>query len=235
MDAKVDDWVVTPRRGKAVEINALWYNALCLLDGWDAEVRRRPDGLDLERHADAAPASRSTGGSGTTTAAISTTSSTASRRRCGLPAEPGVRDLADHPVLDRERWEPVMKVVRERLLTPVGLRSLAPGHPGLQAAVLRRSALARRRLSPGHRLGLADRPVRRRLAEATRRTALAPALLDGFAQPSRGGVRRLDQRGLRRRSAVYSPRLRRAGLERRRSAALSGKDGRAAAERGLSG
>ena len=30
MDAKVGDWVVTPRRGKAVEINALWYNALCL-------------------------------------------------------------------------------------------------------------------------------------------------------------------------------------------------------------
>ena len=28
MDAKVDDWVVTPRRGKAVEINALWFNAL---------------------------------------------------------------------------------------------------------------------------------------------------------------------------------------------------------------
>src|ERR687898_3014876 len=35
----------------------------------------------------------------------------------------------DHPVLARERWEPVMEVVRERLLTPVGLRSLAPGHP----------------------------------------------------------------------------------------------------------
>ena len=34
MDAKVDDWVVTPRRGKAVEINALWYNALRLLAGW---------------------------------------------------------------------------------------------------------------------------------------------------------------------------------------------------------
>jgi len=34
MDAKVGDWVVTPRRGKAVEINALWYNALCLLEGW---------------------------------------------------------------------------------------------------------------------------------------------------------------------------------------------------------
>src|SRR5256885_1269074 len=34
MDAKIDDWVVTPRRGKAVEINALWYNALCLLANW---------------------------------------------------------------------------------------------------------------------------------------------------------------------------------------------------------
>src|SRR5262249_14880699 len=34
MDAKVGDWVVTPRRGKAVEINALWYNALRTLEGW---------------------------------------------------------------------------------------------------------------------------------------------------------------------------------------------------------
>jgi predicted glycogen debranching enzyme len=37
MDAKVDDWVVTPRRGKPVEINALWYNALRLLEGWAHE------------------------------------------------------------------------------------------------------------------------------------------------------------------------------------------------------
>jgi len=34
-----------------------------------------------------------------------------------------------HPVLDEGRWEPVLNVVREQLLTPVGLRSLAPGHP----------------------------------------------------------------------------------------------------------
>src|SRR5205085_11416333 len=34
MDAKMGDWVVTPRRGKAVEINALWYNTLCLLARW---------------------------------------------------------------------------------------------------------------------------------------------------------------------------------------------------------
>src|SRR5262249_11709203 len=37
MDAKVDDWVVTPRRGKAVEINALWFNALRLMEKWALE------------------------------------------------------------------------------------------------------------------------------------------------------------------------------------------------------
>lgn len=34
MDAKVDDWVVTPRRGKPVEINALWYAALTKMEAW---------------------------------------------------------------------------------------------------------------------------------------------------------------------------------------------------------
>src|SRR5438477_6981542 len=38
MDAKVGDWVVTPRRGKPVEINALYYNALRLLEGWLREA-----------------------------------------------------------------------------------------------------------------------------------------------------------------------------------------------------
>src|SRR5258706_366146 len=38
MDAKVDGWVVTPRRGKAVEINALWYNALRILEQLLKEV-----------------------------------------------------------------------------------------------------------------------------------------------------------------------------------------------------
>ena len=41
MDAKVDGWVVTPRRGKAVEINALFYNALRLLERWLTEENDR--------------------------------------------------------------------------------------------------------------------------------------------------------------------------------------------------
>ena len=102
MDAKVDDWVVTPRRGKAVEINALWYNALRLLDGWLRETTRgRPPPIDLAG-TPRARASRSTGGSGTPRAATSTTSSTASAGddpAC-RPNQVFAISLA-HPVLDR--------------------------------------------------------------------------------------------------------------------------------------
>ncbi|MDE3090411.1 MAG: glycogen debranching enzyme N-terminal domain-containing protein, partial [Chloroflexota bacterium] len=38
MDAKVDDWVVTPRIGKPVEINALWYRALRLMEQWSTRL-----------------------------------------------------------------------------------------------------------------------------------------------------------------------------------------------------
>jgi predicted glycogen debranching enzyme len=127
MDAKVDDWVVTPRRGKAVEINALWYNALRLLHGW----RREVDGADDRELAEhAARAHRSfnerfwyaDGG-----------------YLFDVIDGPGGNDPAlrpnqilafslEHPALDELRWARVLDVVRERLVTPVGLRSLAPGH-----------------------------------------------------------------------------------------------------------
>ena len=54
MDAKVGDWVVTPRRGKAVEINALWYNALRLLEGWTREVGDAAAAARLAEHAERA-------------------------------------------------------------------------------------------------------------------------------------------------------------------------------------
>jgi glycogen debranching enzyme len=38
-----------------------------------------------------------------------------------------------NPVLDESRWKRVLQVVREQLYTPVGLRSLAPGHPDYKA------------------------------------------------------------------------------------------------------
>ena len=51
MDAKVDDWVVTPRRGKAVEINALWYNALCYMKQWLEEEGRPRKPAKWRQHA----------------------------------------------------------------------------------------------------------------------------------------------------------------------------------------
>src|SRR5260370_19592506 len=54
MDAKMGDWVVTPRRGKAVEINALWYNALCLLANWLRENGDEDSAKRYDEHAERA-------------------------------------------------------------------------------------------------------------------------------------------------------------------------------------
>ena len=129
MDAKVDDWVVTPRRGKPVEINALWYNALRLLDGWMKRCGIGPAEFDPASAADRVRSSfneRFWYASGQHLYDV-------------IDGEQGDDSACrpnqvlaislDHPVLDEARWEPVVKVVTERLLTPVGLRSLAPGHP----------------------------------------------------------------------------------------------------------
>src|SRR5262245_6982150 len=43
MDAKVGDWVVTPRRGKPVEIQALWYNTLCVMQAFSEQFGGRSD------------------------------------------------------------------------------------------------------------------------------------------------------------------------------------------------
>ena len=127
MDAKVDDWVVTPRRGKAVEINALWYNALRLLEGWGQTLGGVPAALDPGGHAQRARESFNRrfwfdGGY-----LYDVVDGEAGDDPSCRPNQVLAISL-DHPILDRERWEPVLEVVRDRLVTPVGLRSLAPGH-----------------------------------------------------------------------------------------------------------
>jgi predicted glycogen debranching enzyme len=128
MDAKVDDWVVTPRRGKPVEINALWYNALRLLEGWlrgeDQNSAARPI-AELAERARAAFNARfwyEPGGYLYDVVDGEAGDDAACRPNQLLAI------ALDHPVLDEERWAPVVETVRRALLTPVGLRSLAPGH-----------------------------------------------------------------------------------------------------------
>jgi len=131
MDAKVDDWVVTPRRGKAVEINALWHNALSLMAGWAAE-RGDADAVALREKAHRARVSFNDrfwfNRGGYLFDVVDAEAGPGSVDEKCRPNQ--VLAIAlDHPVLARERWAPVMRVVRERLLTPVGLRSLAPSDP----------------------------------------------------------------------------------------------------------
>ena len=132
MDAKVEDWVVTPRRGKAVEINALWFNALTLLAGWLRE-EGDPAGMAIEEHAERARESFNRrfwyGDGGYLYDVIDGEQGDDAACR---PNQILAVSL-DHPVLAEPRWRPVFDVVRERLLTPVGLRSLAPGHRDYKA------------------------------------------------------------------------------------------------------
>jgi predicted glycogen debranching enzyme len=133
MDAKVGDWVVTPRRGKAVEINALWYNALCLLEGWERE-----GGGDAEARPLAEQAARVRAGFNARfwNADRGYLFDVVDGEGGDDPACRPNQVLAislRHPVLDPAHWKAVLGVVERRLVTPVGLRSLAPGHPDYKA------------------------------------------------------------------------------------------------------
>jgi hypothetical protein len=129
MDAKVGDWVVTPRRGKAVEINALWYNALRLLETWLRDARG--DAAARPYSDSAARAFVSFNGRfwyGEGGYLYDVVEGEHGDDPACRPNQVFAISLK-HPVLDRARWGPVLDVVRERLVTPVGLRSLAPGNP----------------------------------------------------------------------------------------------------------
>jgi predicted glycogen debranching enzyme len=124
MDAKIGDWVVTPRSGKPVEIQALWYNALKIME-------------DLaQRFGDEEPRKR-----------YSTLASTVvwtfnrlfwnKEKNClydvvnGGPPDPTIRPnqifavSLYYSMLSRERARAVVESVERELITPVGLRTLA--------------------------------------------------------------------------------------------------------------
>jgi predicted glycogen debranching enzyme len=126
MDAKVDDWVVTPRRGKAVEINALWFNALKLMEEWADGYGDRAE-IYRERAAQVRQAfnDRFWFADGRYLYDVIDGEDGGNDARC-RPNQ--ILSIAlPHPALLEHRWEPVMRIVRDRLVTPVGLRSLAPG------------------------------------------------------------------------------------------------------------
>jgi predicted glycogen debranching enzyme len=131
MDAKVGDWVVTPRRGKPVEINALFYNAVRLLAEWRKALDVPDDQLD----------------------ALAARTRQAFNQRFWFERGGYLYDIVDgeagddpscrpnqilsfslrFPVLDESRWPAVLRVVTDTLLTPFGLRTLDPDHKNFKA------------------------------------------------------------------------------------------------------
>jgi predicted glycogen debranching enzyme len=125
MDAKIGDWVVTPRTGKAVEINALWFNALRIMADFARTLRDAQAANDYD--CAAATVARSF------------------NERFWFAAGGYLYDVVDgpdgddtslrpnqilavslrHALLDASRAKAVVDVCERELVTPVGLRSLA--------------------------------------------------------------------------------------------------------------
>ena len=126
MDAKVEDWVVTPRRGKAVEINALWYNALCYMAQWLRSDGQTGNADEMDKHAQKCRDSFQqrfwyAQGEYLYDVVDGEQGDDASLRPNQLFAI-----SLDFPVLAADKWAPVMQCVERELLTPVGLRTLSP-------------------------------------------------------------------------------------------------------------
>jgi predicted glycogen debranching enzyme len=128
MDARVGDWVVTPRRGKPVEIQALWYNALCIMEDLASRLGNQAARKGY-RHM----------------AAVAQWSFNRlfwnEKLGClydvvnGGPPDPSIRPnqifavSLPHSMLRQDRARRVVEKVQEHLLTLFGLRSLAPSDP----------------------------------------------------------------------------------------------------------
>jgi predicted glycogen debranching enzyme len=126
MDARVGDRGITPRTGKAVEINALWYNALLAMAGfarrlrrpaapWEEEASRVARSFNRFWNVDAGCCKDVIDGPGGDDAALRPNQILA----VSLPASP----------LPAARQREVVDVCAAELLTAFGLRSLSPRDP----------------------------------------------------------------------------------------------------------
>jgi predicted glycogen debranching enzyme len=131
MDAKVADWVVTPRAGRPVELNALWYNAVCIAGELCERFGRTTQASDLRELA------------AKTQSSFNRKFWNAERGCCydvvddhGI--DPSVRPnqllsiSLPFAVLAIERHATVLEKVHRALLTPFGLRTLAPDDASYQ-------------------------------------------------------------------------------------------------------
>jgi len=126
MDVKIDDWVVTPRTGKAVEINALWYNALMSMADFARALNRPHEGYTAHAERVRAGFQRFWAGEylyDVLDTPDGTADSTLRPNQVFAVSLHHTRDL-----LSESQRRAVVDMVGRVLLTSHGLRSLDPRH-----------------------------------------------------------------------------------------------------------
>jgi predicted glycogen debranching enzyme len=128
MDARVGGRAVTPRQGKPVEIQALWFNALCTMQEF---ARKIGEGISSNEYAARAEACRtsflqlfSDGSGGGLADVVDDHSKDLSIRPNQILAV-----SLHHSMVPPHLARGILAVVEEHLLTPVGLRTLSPRDP----------------------------------------------------------------------------------------------------------
>ena len=131
MDAKIGDRTITPRVGKPVEINALWYNAISIAADFAVHAR---DGIRAKAWCDLAQRCRASFNERYWNADAGCLFDIVDVDHVKGTADDRIRPnqllsiSLPHDVLDASHWRSVVDVCERELLTPMGMRTLSPGH-----------------------------------------------------------------------------------------------------------
>lgn len=182
MDAKVGDWVVTPRQGKAVEINALWYNALRIAGHVARKLGEADKAVSYEAAARNAKARFEALFWHETAGCLYDVID--GERFDGSVRPNQILALSlPFPLLEGERAGRVLDTVEEHLLTPRGLRSLSPRDPAYRGhyggTPVERDGAYHQGTVWGWMIGPFLTALARGRGEAGRRQAAS--IVDGFA------------------------------------------------------
>src|SRR6202167_395052 len=128
MDAKIGDWVVTPRHGKPVEIQALWFNALRVMQDL---ARRYQYAGDSQHYGEIASRAQNSFPQLFWNEAASCLYDVVDGEARDASVRPNQIFAVSlfHKILPPDRARAVVDAVERQLLTPYGLRTLAPGDP----------------------------------------------------------------------------------------------------------
>jgi predicted glycogen debranching enzyme len=132
MDAKVGDKVITPRTGKPVEIQGLWYNALRIMQEFALRFGHDEDAARFGAMADLAMLSFNAAFWNDATECLFDVVCNGERDASIRPNQILAASLF-HSMLDEERIKKIVDRVESELLTPMGLRSLSPRDPAYVA------------------------------------------------------------------------------------------------------